>query len=145
MQGHRDDSRSTGCGYAAVAHRPSPRRPAKRRTTYRRQVPSLVPTAGFRVSARPSASWDGRSQEGRLLVPCPWIVEPWTHQPQHPVADSQDWLRHQVVVAEVTRTPRATSQPRPATSTTENTTHRSFPPTKQPSPAKSPNAVDEDA
>ena len=37
------------------------------------------------------------------MVPCPWIVELWTHQPQHPVADSQDWLRHQVVVAEVTR------------------------------------------
>jgi hypothetical protein len=139
MHGHRDDSRSTGCGYAAVAHRPSPRRPAKQRTPYRRQVPSLVPTAGFRVSARPSASWDGRSQEGRLLVPCPWIVELWTHQPQHPVADSQDWLRHQVVVAEVTR-PHGRRLNRG-----ENTTHRPFPPTKQPSPAKSPNAVDEDA
>jgi hypothetical protein len=79
------------------------------------------------------------------LVPCPRIVEPWTppataprrRQPA-PAASSGRGRRGDP-------TPRATSQPRPATSTTENTTRRPFPPTKQPSPAKSPNAVDEGA
>jgi hypothetical protein len=79
------------------------------------------------------------------LVPCPRIVEPWTPPATAP------GRRQPALAASSGRgrrgdpTPRAASQPRPATSTTENTTRRPFPPTKQPSPAKSPNAVDEGA
>jgi hypothetical protein len=52
----------------------------------------LVPTADFRVCARPLPSRTGALGEGRLLVPCPWIVEPWTHKPQGLGADSQHRL-----------------------------------------------------
>jgi hypothetical protein len=79
------------------------------------------------------------------LVPCPRIVEPWTPPATAPGRRQPARAASSGRGRRGDPTPRATSQPRPATSTTENTTRRPFPPTKQPSPAKSPNAVDEGA
>jgi hypothetical protein len=73
---------------------------------------------------RPSVGTPGRAlEEGRLLVPCQWIVEPWTHQPQRPAANSQHRLRQQGRGRGGNLTPPTTSRPaRPSASTTENTT-----------------------
>ena len=73
------------------------------------------------------------------MVPCPWIVEPWTHQPHLP------GRRQPAPDASAGRgrggdlTPPTTSHPaRPAATPTENTTHRSVPADRATQPGQEP-------
>ena len=140
---HTDDPRSTGCGFASGAHRSS------HRTARQAEKPCADATCHSRAHCRlsrlrPSFGLPGRAlEEGRFLVPRPWIVEACTTSPSaRPQTASTGCSAGRGCGGH--QTPSTTSRPRPAANTTENTTHWPIPPTKLPGPTMRPNVADED-
>jgi hypothetical protein len=141
--------RMTRRALAAVSPPPNtfrtPGGPPSAELSYRHQVPPS--RTHCRLSGlRPSPGLLGRAdEEGRFLVPCPWIVEPWTPEPQR-------GRRQPAPAASAGRgrashlTPPTTSLPglgqrrsRPTTPPTGRSRRRS-----SQGPTQSPNVVDED-